>query len=436
MADVGAKISRGPSVIRLRQAVMGPMAVAALSGVALLVGAQKLPFVFFLLLGAYLVGASSHRLRAATGSATAPESSADDREEAGKSVLAPVSTAVGDAKAELLVKRNQELTVLHSLATAVGSSLELSEVLSLALREVIGACRAGAGEIVVTGAPNEAVVMYCRGEEVIAAYRGRTAPRLNRRLASQVAKSGEPLIKSVNEEPSIVDDRMRRAGVTYLVILPIKIKERVLGTIALACSPRFDIASVDQELLMSIGSMIGAAIENSQLYRRLKHISDTDAVTGLYNRRFIMKRLGSELKRAARYSHELSVLLLDVDNFKTLNDTYGHPFGDLALKKVALAATAACRQTDFVGRYGGDEFLLVLPETQSRVAGVVGDRIKKYVSSINLSPGPAEHGPVVMTASIGQAVYPGTARSGADLLVAADKNLYVSKRAGSPFQPL
>ena len=336
-------------------------------------------------------------------------------------------------KMQSLVKRNHELLALYSLANVVGASLELSEVLSVALDGVIKIFGAQAGEIAITGVPEETLVRFCRGETILAEHRGSAAPRINRRLAVRAARTGSPVLAGGTLEKSEgTAETVPSKGIGQVAAFPIKTKSHTVGVITLGLAPdRSLMAKSDQELLLSVGSMIGTAIENSQLYQHLKRISDTDPITGLYNHRFILKRLNAELRRASRYGHSLSVLMLDVDRFKTLNDTFGHPFGDNALKKIATATVAACRDTDFVGRYGGDEFLVVLPETQAESAVTVSDRVRGHIQNLSLLPqADRSKGPIGVTASLGLAVYPGSGKTGTDLIIAADKNLYMSKRAG------
>ena len=424
MSDTTVKSPKIPAPI-WRGIIIGLASIAALSGLAAVISPGRLPAVAFLLGAAYVVGLLSKRQEKqgdpmrtgahATAAAMRPEAEAELKRNLDNAAR---------SKMQSLVKRNHELLVLYSLANVVGSSLELSEVLSVGLDGVVKIFGARAGEIAVIGAPEETLVVFCRGAAVCASHRGPSAPRLNRGLAADVAKTGEAVITHAGLEAG------HFRGVSQLAVFPIKTKSRIVGTISLALADRLIVDKLDKELLVSIGSMIGTAIENSQLYQRLKRISDTDPITGLYNHRFILKRLNAELRRAARYEHAVSVLMLDVDSFKELNDNFGHPFGDTALKKIALATMAACRETDFVGRYGGDEFLVVLPETRAEAAANVSDRIRRHIQNLSLSPGERQAKQVNLTASLGLAVYPNSGKTGTELIMAADKNLYLSKRAG------
>lgn len=435
MADVTAKNNRFSS-LPLRRITEGVLVIAGLSAAAMVIRPQRLPLVMLMLALAYLVGALGWRR------GQIQEARPEDNKGSEKSTVEDVNSDLADLKSKLdhaakdkmltLVKRNHELMALYSLANVVGSSLDLSEVLGVALDGVIKIFGAQAGEIDIIGEPEETLIRFS-GKGNLKEHRGGDAPRLNRTLSAKSARTGLPMVveaasglryKSLGSSPP--------RGISQFASFPVKAKSRTLGVITLALAAERQIISTsDRELLMSVGSMIGTAIENGQLYQRLKRISDTDPITGLYNHRFIMKRLNGEIRRASRYGHSLSIMMLDVDNFKDLNDIFGHPFGDVALKKIAMATVTACRDTDFVGRYGGDEFLLVLPETKKDAAVHVGERVRTYVGNLSLTPLAREKAiNVNPTVSLGLAVYPGCGKTGSDMIISADRNLYFSKRSG------
>ena len=163
------------------------------------------------------------------------------------------------------------------------------------------------------------------------------------------------------------------------------------------------------------------AIENAKLYRELKYISTTDALTGIYNYRYFTQTLDSEIARAKRYKRNLSFLMIDVDQFKPYNDALGHLEGDKLLKSVAKTIKQNVRETDVVCRYAGDEFGVILPETDLAQAKITAEKIRRKVSElpvnrpISLSIGVAQH------------------TSGADrhdLIRRADSHLYAAKQNG------
>jgi diguanylate cyclase (GGDEF)-like protein len=117
--------------------------------------------------------------------------------------------------------------------------------------------------------------------------------------------------------------------------------------------------------------------------RQLEALSVTDELTKLFNRRFLNKKLDDEFRRATRYSHFLSCLMMDADHFKTVNDTYGHSFGDVVLKEIAAILFETAREVDICGRFGGEEFIALLPNTDIEKAFIVADRLRKKIEEHN-----------------------------------------------------
>jgi diguanylate cyclase (GGDEF)-like protein len=158
----------------------------------------------------------------------------------------------------------------------------------------------------------------------------------------------------------------------------------------------------------------------------LRRVANTDPLTGLPNRQHLLDQASEELTRARRYAHPLTLLMIDVDRFKPINDTYGHAVGDQALREVARACLGQLRDTDHFGRVGGEEFVAVLPETDSSGGGVLGERLLTAVSRLRPDSLPPE---LMVTISIGGA----SLRQGEDLdslMVRADERLYAAKAAG------
>jgi diguanylate cyclase (GGDEF)-like protein len=168
--------------------------------------------------------------------------------------------------------------------------------------------------------------------------------------------------------------------------------------------------------------------ERRQLIDRLNHLSMTDSLTGLFNRRALNDMLMHEIERATRYSTDLSLVLCDIDMFKKINDAYGHTAGDRALLSVAAILQQTLRKADIVGRYGGDEFMVILPETSLAGAKKLAEKVRLAIEQLDLElPGNKR---VRLTLSMGVASCC-TPNDNIDTLVAlADKALYESKDAG------
>ncbi|MEN3013114.1 MAG: GGDEF domain-containing protein [Endomicrobiia bacterium] len=173
----------------------------------------------------------------------------------------------------------------------------------------------------------------------------------------------------------------------------------------------------------------GVALENARLFKKIQEMSITDALTGVYNRRYLEKKLPEEIELAKRYKSFLSIGILDIDDFKHYNDTNGHLLGDECLKKVAEVVTSTLRSGDIVFRYGGEEFIVVLPATDKSGAFIACEKIRKNIESYpfeNRDKQPLGK----ITVSIGISVYPVDAQEETSLIKIADENLYRAKKSG------
>jgi two-component system, cell cycle response regulator len=174
--------------------------------------------------------------------------------------------------------------------------------------------------------------------------------------------------------------------------------------------------------------------ELDQKRQELLELSRTDALTGLYNRRYFEERLAEEFMRSHRYRNPLTCVMVDVDHFKRLNDTYGHPFGDQVLVRVAKVVRGALREVDFLARYGGEELVALLPETDAREAQVAAERVRKAIEDIvmsQLDPSVQVAAGLKCTASLGTATFPVDSITAADGLIrSADEALYAAKQGG------
>lgn len=168
--------------------------------------------------------------------------------------------------------------------------------------------------------------------------------------------------------------------------------------------------------------------ENRQLIKKLNYLSTTDSLTGLFNRRTLNDILSHELDRATRYASELSLLLCDIDRFKKINDTYGHTAGDRALRAVSDTLKRSLRKADILGRYGGDEFMIILPETSLRGAKSLAEKIRAAVNELELELPDAKR--IKPSVSIGVAGCCMPAEDIDSIVARADVALYASKRAG------
>ncbi len=184
----------------------------------------------------------------------------------------------------------------------------------------------------------------------------------------------------------------------------------------------------EMALAVSLAELAGEAVRNAKLLRRLRSLSESDSLTGLANHRKLHEVLAHEQARAERYGSHFSLVMLDIDEFKLLNDTHGHPAGDAVLRRVGALLSEQTRAADVVGRYGGDEFLLVLPETSADEAGALAEKLRAALRDEPYVTAAGEQIPI--HASFGIAAYPEDVPDANGLVALADANLYASKRRG------
>lgn len=188
-----------------------------------------------------------------------------------------------------------------------------------------------------------------------------------------------------------------------------------------------DFGRINKAKMTTLLSQLELFLKRSQLYREIQELSITDGLTGVYVRRYFLKRLKEELSRAKINGSTLSYILLDVDEFKNINDTYGHIAGDAALKWIAGILSASLRSIDMCARFGGEEFCLMLPETTKEQAFAVSQRIRLRVEEAKIM---AYNESIACTISIGIASYPDDAEQINALIDKADKALYRAKAKG------
>lgn len=172
---------------------------------------------------------------------------------------------------------------------------------------------------------------------------------------------------------------------------------------------------------------LNLCLERIDLYKKLQEVSIHDYLTQTYNRRYFMERFHEEFERARKFTFNLSFLMVDIDNFKSLNDTYGHITGDVVLREIGYILKESVREIDFVARFGGEEFSIILTETSKRDAVLVAKRIVKKVASSKLK---AFDELIKATVSIGVASYPENTSKADMLIETADKALYKAKYSG------
>ena len=221
---------------------------------------------------------------------------------------------------------------------------------------------------------------------------------------------------------------LRREGNRGLVMLPLVVKGETLGIVELIADEPITLDERKMDLARTMANEAAINLGNAQLYVTARALADRDPLTGFCNHRYLHERLGEEILRAQRSTEPVALLMLDLDDFKLVNDTLGHLFGDEVLKWAAGQIRAVLRASDVPTRYGGDEFAVILPATTADEARAVGDRIvHAFAEHAYRATG---HGPVLVTASIGTAAFPAQGRTPRELIAVADRALYRVKRHG------
>jgi diguanylate cyclase (GGDEF)-like protein len=220
----------------------------------------------------------------------------------------------------------------------------------------------------------------------------------------------------------------REAASGAWLLYPLVVHERVLGVAQWIRPVGQPFAPEEVARLAALVPQAAVALENTRTRKAMLTLAATDGLTGLWNQRRIKQTLRDEIKRAARYRRAFSVLMLDVDSFKTINDNYGHLQGDQLLRAIARVLRGNVRSVDSVGRYGGEEFLIVLPETSKDDACRMAERIRSAVEEQAVVL--LEERTLRRTVSVGVASYPEDALNADELLQRADEALYRAKREG------
>lgn len=335
-----------------------------------------------------------------------------------------------EAENRALRERVAELHTFLNLSKTLSATLNMEELFRLTLHLIGRSLHVDAYSMMLLDEAGERLVVKAAFGLPEDAAMGLTL-HLGEGISGLVAQTGQALlVPDVSAEPRFLEQESFSLPRGSFICVPLRIKAReVVGVLNAQKPETHGFTLGDLDLFQAVANQVASALENAQLFQRTKELSTRDDLTGLFNRRHFFDNLEKEVQRARRYRRVFSVLLLDLDDFKGYNDTYGHLKGDEALKEVARVLLASTRRADIVARFGGEEFVVLLPEINTQGAGVVGEKIRLAVEQYPFAGRSTQPGGK-MTVTLGVATYPTDSEDGLELVDLADRALYLGKQQG------
>jgi diguanylate cyclase (GGDEF)-like protein len=325
---------------------------------------------------------------------------------------------------ENIAHAHQEIYALYEIAQAIGSTLDVADTMSLIAGKLSPLVPFACCALFVR---DEDEMLRCRFASGVDAedVRGLTLPP-GQGLAGWVVRNRRSLISG----RAAIVDRDDRSGIAphlYCALAsPLVASDRVIGALTVYHTEPGFYTDDHRRLLERVAEQAAAAVSNSIVFEQTRQASLSDPLTGLPNSRFMLGYLGRELSRADRLDRSVSILVLDLDDFKDINDNYGHHVGDRALREVARSLRETIRPYDICVRYAGDEFIIVLPDCGRDEAEAKRVELQRAIDGLAFEAAPGQ--PVRLSLSIGAAVFPGDGTSYEALLAAADGRMYLDKR--------
>jgi diguanylate cyclase (GGDEF)-like protein len=333
------------------------------------------------------------------------------------------------------MRRAQELDGLQRATSVLLSTLDLELLLGQILDAAMSAIPAA-----------EKGVLYMIAQETgqlqVRVVQGYSDPRIKKTVLQQLA--GYPA-KAVREQKPLLIDDARRELISYnhqpqpsgfeavrsLIVVPMILNTSVIGVLSLNSTQPGAFVRSDLRLLISFATTATTAIKNARLHAEVQKLAITDTLTGFHNRRGLAQFGQREVDRAQRYSRPLSLIMIDIDHFKQINDEFGHTAGDQVLATIAGRIRNTVRELDILGRYGGDEFVVILPETDLFTASAVAERIRQHLLEPMVLPAiQPTRDSLIVTASIGVTRAAADSINLLDLIDRADQAAYAAKSAG------
>jgi diguanylate cyclase (GGDEF)-like protein len=324
-------------------------------------------------------------------------------------------------------RQSQELNIFHDVAKALTSSLDLDSILQTIMEKMAEYFRPDTWSLLMVDAERDELYFAIAVGSAAEALKN-VRLKVGEGIAGHVAKHGEKLIvPDVMTDPRFTKriDEMTKWETHSIICVPVRSKLRVLGVIQLVNVDMAHFGDDESFFLQALCDYAAIAIENARAVEKIQELTITDDCTGLYNARHLYKTLETEVYRSARFAYEFTVLFIDLDHFKQVNDTHGHLIGSKLLAEIGYLVKAQLRLIDYAFRYGGDEFVVLLPQTGKDQALVVARRLR---DSLRTSMFCKDEGlNLNVRASIGVATYPHDAKTPHDVIRQADEMMYLVK---------
>jgi diguanylate cyclase (GGDEF)-like protein len=330
-------------------------------------------------------------------------------------------------------RKDQEARLLGQMAERCLTARTVEELLPLALEAAMQSLHASRGSILLAEEKGRIVACALRG--VHAPISGTISTLRPGSVSHEVFFNKRPLlVRDTDRSFGRNGERQFPYASRSFVSVPLRDNGQALGVLQLTEREEEKVFTPgDLSLLERLSLQVSGAIRKARLEEEVKELrvtSSTDHLTGVHNRRFLEEQLTIELKRARRFGQSLAVAMLDLDDFKALNDEMGHEYGDRVLRKIAGTIRQQLRSVDVLARYGGDEFVLLLPGTGATGALNTVEKIRSRIASVELPGGEKTAPRRTFSVSAGLAVYPDTAATADELLRQSDQALYQAKKAG------
>ena len=321
-----------------------------------------------------------------------------------------------------------ELRLLLDVSGQLAASLDLREVANILARHLASVMEVEECEISWWDRENERVASLgyfpiMPAEEPDRFYDVRAFPQTRRVLEEQVTIAIDAIDPLADQAEAALLIELGNRG---LVMLPLVANGRSIGLVELMSKSPIELSGERLSLVRTIANEASIALENAHLYEEARALADRDPLTGFYNHRYLHERFGQEAVRARRARRPLSLLMLDLDDFKLVNDTFGHVLGDEVLRWTADLIRRTLRVSDIPARYGGDEFAILLPDSGREEAALAAERLVAAFADSTFTTGSRLAVPIGI--SVGAATFPTDGRTAAELIAVADAGLYRMKR--------